>query len=503
MKKKTNKISVKVSLIYIFLAILNIAFFSIMIYENQMDLIKDNVKFQAGRKTSKLIASLKKAAIDMDSKIFKKDSKAEVIQEINSIVGKIIRNFVIFTESGKLLYKSKADIKLKNTHVVNGIKAVTNKDFVGQQFFSKIDASNYTISFYIPIRFPHLGDVILLFKYNMKQIDKSLKNLYTLITLLIIIIGLIHILFAIFLYRVVISPIKKLHTKSELIQKGDLNARVKIKQEDELGDLGQAFNSMADSIQEKITDLEERDKIMNFELNMAKSIQKIIYPREDKHDKFDFSVYHRPLAQVSGDYYDIFELDKDKYGFLIVDVSGHGVPAALITMMAKEIFSQFAPRYHDPALLFKHVNLEMAKHLKDYIAYFSAFYVIVQKNNLIHYCNGGHQKPFVVKHKTGEVIPITSQGYILGIMKQAKEEFETVKMQLEKGDKLILFTDGIIEAMNIEREQYGIKRLQKLIEENYTKPGSEIVNLSINSLKNYMDIEKIKDDVTLFAIELK
>jgi sigma-B regulation protein RsbU (phosphoserine phosphatase) len=112
---------------------------------------------------------------------------------------------------------------------------------------------------------------------------------------------------------------------------------------------------MADSIQEKITTLQRYNDRMEFELSMSGEVQQIIFPHIEQNNYFDYAVFHKAFGKVSGDYYDVFKLDKSKYGFLIVDVSGHGVPAALITMIAKEKFRTLAPHYCDPAELFKYV----------------------------------------------------------------------------------------------------------------------------------------------------
>ncbi len=507
MKIKAKSISVKVGLLYIFLAILNMSFFSIIIYENQIDLITENTKYHVKELTGTLVGSLEKFSKEMGSKkIFRTKNKKEIIKEVADIISKRIDDFILFTEEGKAIYKSNQDIQITKSDIANGLRAITSMDFTGKQYYSSIDEESYNISFYIPFKVHSLDESILFLKVNMDEISRRLEQLYKLIILIIVIIAVFHVFFAVVLFRFFVKPIQSLHEKSLEISQGNLSARADIAREDEIGSLGNAFNSMADSIQEKIDTLQKQNDTMEFELDIASDVQKIIYPELEEDNQFNCAVYHNSFAKVSGDYYDIFPLGDSKYGFLILDVSGHGVPAALVTMIAKDMFKRHAPKYEKPSELFKRINTEISDTLKKqdtHTMYFSAFYLIIGPNNVLSYCNAGHSQSILIKKQKKKMALLDTNGVVVGVSKDMNDLYETKQAKVERGDKIVLFTDGIVEAMNINKEQFGTERLIESIKKNFLKPGDEMLNTIIEDLSQYTNIDELRDDATLFIIEVK
>lgn len=507
MKIKLKSISAKVGLLYLFLAILNISFFSIIIYENQVDLITENTKYHVKELTGTLIGSLEKFSKEMESsKIFKTDDKNEVIREVAGVISKSIEDFILFTEDGDVIYKSNADMKISKQDIANGIKAVTNMDFTGRQYYSSIDEESYIISFYVPFKVYMLDESILYLKVSMDEISRRLDQLYKIITLIIVIIAVFHIFFGIVLFRIVVKPIQALHMKSIEISEGNLSARASIVREDEIGSLGRAFNSMADSIQDKINTLQKQNDLIEYEMDIANDVQKNIYPELGENEYFNYAVYHNPFGKVSGDYYDLFPLGDSKYGFLILDVSGHGVPAALVTMIAKDMFNRYAPKFENPSDLFRHINSELSDMLKSqetHTMYFSAFYLIISQNKIVSYCNAGHLQSLIVRHKMKKISFLDTSGAVVGVSKDMNDLYETKRTKLDNGDKIILFTDGIVEAKNSGKVQFGTDRLIEAIKKSYLKSGKEILNSIVDDLSRFTDVDKLKDDATVFIIEVK
>lgn len=508
MEFRSNSIGLKISVLYILLALVNMALFSIIIYENQIDLIIENTKNHAMKLTEEMIFSIKKISSEIDDMgIFKADNREDVIKEIAELAKRKTHDFVIFTEDGTPLHQSSPGISVTKEDVMNGIKAMTNMDFTGKQYYTTVDEENYEISFYVPFKVHLIEDSILFLKIKMQEIGHRLSNLYKLIVFIIVVIGVFHGVFAFMLFRFFISPIQNLYKKSIEISNGNYDARADIKQKDEIGALGNAFNSMAASIQEKITTLQRQNQIMEYELDLASGVQKIIYPKFKKNTRFNFSVYHKASGKVSGDYYDVFKIRESEFGFLILDVTGHGVPAALYTMIAKEMFRRQALKYPVPSDLFKNVNAEIFDILdtseSDGSTFFSAFYFTINKDNIISYCNAGHNQPYLIKVKEKMIHKLDTNGFLIGISKDSDGVYETKKEKVEKGDKIILFTDGIIEPRNENSEQYGTKRLIKAIASNFENTSDKILKSIINDLGRFTDINRLPDDATIFIIEIK
>lgn len=507
MKSLRKSISLKISGLYIFLAIINMSFFTVIIYENQIDLIVENTKFQIIELTNTLISSLDRISTEIKPQKGQSLTRSEVVQEITGLISNINDSFIIFSEEGEMIYRSSENFEFKQDDVLNGIKAVTNRDFTGKRFYSVVDRGTYEIAFYIPFSLYTLEGSILLMKFQMKEINSRLNQLYKLVTLIILLVALFHVFFALMLFRIFVKPIKSLHEQSVLLGRGMLSARSHVKQDDEIGELSQAFNSMAESIEEKILTLQEQYKLIEAELDMASKVQDVIFPNIADNHKFSFSVYSRPVEKVSGDYYDIFELDDSVYGFLIVDVQGHGLPAAMITMIIKEKFRQYTRSYRDPADLIKRINREIYEIIEDMdkesALYFTAFYMIIDDSNTIHSVDAGHICPFLIRRERKRIELLKSGGIPIGISREMDNMYITFKTKVEPGDKIVLYTDGIIEARNAENKQYGMGGIINSMKKNFREPADNLLKSIVKDLAGFANLNSLKDDATIFIVELK
>ncbi|HNX25427.1 MAG TPA: SpoIIE family protein phosphatase [Spirochaetota bacterium] len=507
MKFLRKSISVKISGLYIFLAIINMSFFTIIIYENQIDLIVENTKYHIIELTNSIISSLDKLGSEIKPQNGNTVSREKVVKEITSLIGRMTDSFSIFSEEGEIIYRSSDNFKFSRNDILNGIKAVTNRDFTGKRYYSVVDRDKYEISFYIPFSMHTLEQSILFINFQMKDIDTRLKQLYKLVIFIIILVSLFHIVFALMLFRIFVKPVKSLHETSEAISNGDLSARSAVSQDDEIGDLAKAFNSMAESVEEKILTLKEQYEILEAELDMASKVQEIIFPDIVNNDRFDFSVYTKPVDKVSGDYYDIFDLGDSSYGFLIVDVQGHGLPAAMITMIIKEKFRLYTPKYSDPAALIKLINNEVVEIIEDMdkesALFFTAFYLIIDKNNIVYSVDAGHICPFLIRKDRKRIELLKSGGIPIGISKEMDNMYITFQTKVEKGDKIVLYTDGIIEARNADRKQYGMGGIIKSLKKDFREPADSLLKSIVRDLAAFTNINILKDDATLFVIELK
>jgi serine phosphatase RsbU (regulator of sigma subunit) len=504
MALRTKSISFKVSLLYISLAVINISLFSVSVYENQIDLITENTKFKAYDLTNTILASLQKFAVELETdKIIQVKNKDDAVREISGLIGKSVSEYVIFTENGTLVYSSKKKRTITVSDVSSAKQAITNKDFMGKRFFTKIDTADHFIDFYVPLDFPFMKGDILLFRYYMKEISRSLNDLYFLISMVVLILAVFHVLFALMLYWLVIRRIKVLNEKSLRIKEGDLSARANIHSRDEIGSLADSFNSMASSIQEKITALERFNDIMTTELLLASEVQASIYPKFEKDDRFSFAVFHRPFAKVSGDYYDYVHITNDISGFIIADISGHGVPAALITMRVKELFDKNVAYFLNPTELFKHLNNEFSLSLSSHAAYFTSFYAIIDGDGYIRYSNAGHQTSLLMQYTDKKILGLQTNGLPIGISKELNSLYETKRTKINRGDKIVLYTDGLTEIKNPQKEEFGVNRLLDILRDSFYGSPEEIVETVKRRIREFTDIEKAHDDITLFVVELK
>lgn len=506
-KSLRKSISVKITSLYMSLAIINMSFFSIIIYENQIDLITENTKYRITELTDSLINTLNRYSAGFSASGKDKLTRGEVSAEIADIIKEVTGDFCIFSEDGEVIYRSSDFINIAQPDIINGLRAVTNRDFTGKRFYSKVDEEKFEISFYIPFSMQTLERSVLFLKFRLNEINDRLSQLYRIITLIILAIALFHIFFALLLFRMFVRPITLLHEKSLEIERGDLSARAELNRDDEIGELASAFNRMADAVQDKIVTLEYQQELMDQELEMASKVQEAIFPHITNNTRFNFSIFSRAAEKVSGDYYDIFDLGNDSYGFLLVDVQGHGVPAAMVTMIIKEKFRRNTMRYRDPADLFRFVNKEIISLLseveRDSALYFTAFYMVIDTENNIYSVDAGHLRPFLIRSSRNEVTLLKSGGIPLGISTDMDELYVTFKSRVDPGDKIVLFTDGIIEARNPDDQEFGMDRLINCIKAGYRFSGDDLMRTIVRGLAGFANLDALRDDATVFIVELK
>jgi len=252
-----KNITSKVIIIYIALAVMNIAFITTIIFENQIDLISENTKLNGEKLVTTLISSLNKFSINnKNSKMFKTGS-VSIIEQIDSLIKPLINDYAIFTESGSV-EKSSSGFILPDSYIENGARAVSGRDFTGKNYYLTVDEKQSKLLFYIPLDHYFSSKSILFVSYNIANINKHLKDLYSQAIIIIIIISGFHFLFAVLLFRVVINPIHLLNIKSREISRGNLSARVNLNRTDELGELSESFDIMAVSIEDKVNTLHDQ-----------------------------------------------------------------------------------------------------------------------------------------------------------------------------------------------------------------------------------------------------
>ncbi len=268
-----NSIVFKVSLIYTILAIINIAFFTTIIFENQVDLITDNSKLQAEKIVNSTISALKKFSYEFGTgKIFQVQRERKIIWKIDTILRPLVKDYIIYLETGEIVMTSNPDITLPGTYMQDTMKAMANKDFTGNTYYLRINEKSYRMYFYIPLYDYSIKGKILFISFDMHNIGDRLEELYSQSIIILIITTFFHIVFALLFYRVIIKPIQQLRSGSKKITSGDLSTRVLIEREDELGSLGKAFNTMADSIEDKMDTLEKHMDIVTKAKNQIEKL---------------------------------------------------------------------------------------------------------------------------------------------------------------------------------------------------------------------------------------
>ena len=247
-------------------------------------------------------------------------------------------------------------------------------------------------------------------------------------------------------------------------------------------------------------ELAARDEIMRFELSLAADIQSGILPGLSDWNELSWHWTYKPLETVSGDFIDVIS-DEDCCYVLLSDVSGHGVPAALITMLAKQLFSDKSIAASNPAEVFRSVNEALSERVKTQ-DYMTAFLLKIDKNYNLTYCNAGHHQAILISTE-GEVTFLDTDGIPLGVMRLEESPYADKQTQLNEGDRIYLYTDGLTEQENRSSEQFGKDRLVDTLLQNREKNLEEIHKAVFTAIDIFRENNKFGDDLTLFSIERK
>lgn len=208
-------------------------------------------------------------------------------------------------------------------------------------------------------------------------------------------------------------------------------------------------------------ELEKEIRANKKEMRMAANIQKGFIPATiPDWEGFQFWVHFAPMSEVSGDLFDYLPLEGDRLGLLVADVSGHGVPAALISAIAKISFQSHRGRV--PSEIFAQVNMEILSHVK-MEGYLTAFFAVLDADLGAVYSMAGFPPPLLLRADTGEVEALQGTGTLLGMFADAGDLFLDFNLKLRPGDKLFVYTDGLMEGMNPADEQFQSERIRKAI----------------------------------------
>ncbi len=274
----------------------------------------------------------------------------------------------------------------------------------------------------------------------------------------------------------------------------------------EIDEYRKNLESMVDmrttELQKVLTDLQGRDTQIQKQLDMASIIQRSILPgRVDDWHELKFTTRYIAMEKIGGDFYDVHYLKGDKLGIMVADVSGHGIPAALVTTMAKISFGNAGAKYDSPKQIFQEVNQNILTHVKTQ-DYMTCFMVSIDDEYNIIYSNASHQKGLLLRAASGEVEYLDTGGLFIGAIEEARDSYEEKSTKLEYGDRLLLYTDGIPEAVNGDREEYSIDRLVQVAVEKKNLPLEEFSNTLIDDLQRHIGDAELQDDITLLVIEL-
>lgn len=239
------------------------------------------------------------------------------------------------------------------------------------------------------------------------------------------------------------------------------------------------------------------------ELEIAKDVQQKLLPQNAPAiENLDYFGVCLPADAVGGDYFDYFKINKEETAFAIGDITGHGLSSALLMAGLVGFVRSNAIVYNDDLKEFMgHVNELMCGSTDGsrFATFFYSVYNVTSKT--LHFVNAGHNPPLLYNSKTKVFKELKTDGFIIGGISSFK--YKDASTNLNDGDILLYYTDGITEAFNLKDEQFDVDRLKKIIEENYALSSKDICDKIIEAVKKHSEGREQADDMTLLAIKIK
>jgi len=300
------------------------------------------------------------------------------------------------------------------------------------------------------------------------------------------------------------EPVRILMDDINAVSAGDLDHKTQSHSSDEIGQLAVTFNRMTQALK-AAHNQELEAKALEHELNIASEIQANLVPKKMlKLPGYDISAYYRPSKEVGGDYYDFIEIDDQHNGIIVADVSGKGVPGSLVMSMARAFIRMEAERTRNnsPSSTLKHANRMLAADIKKGMFVTAMYCILNRESGELAISSAGHNPMVLWRAATGEIELINPKGIALGFDKGPVFERTVAeeKTQLQVGDRIVLYTDGTVEAMNERNEEYGDKRFFGLVQQLATRDSNQFLNLVVKSLDEHKGSAPQHDDMTIVTL---
>ena len=479
------------------LAVINIVFFSVMIFENQSDLLVNSFKYQSSNLVNDVLSNLEGIKISK--------AEDEDLRRLRTNLAKYELKYSIIYDKSGLIWHSQKRLEEPPTQVPRLLLQKAGElSAEGAMFRARysmeLNEADYSIDLILPLNTQDDGQVFLYAPLNIRSMQKRLNEMYVQIGIAILWGVVFHVAFAIFLFRIIFRRVSILKNASDDMSAGNLSARAnwkESKKHDELDELGQAFNSMAASIEEKVDTISRLNGEIQQELQIGKEVQELFLSDPAVFADLNLTLYYRPLCEVSGDVYKFYQFPNGLRGLFFADASGHGVSAALITTITILSLDDIVKNEVKPGPVMTRLNDMLAERL-DTSFFATGIFLLVDKADNYYICNCGHNPMVALRPSTGESLEVDKMGPPLGLMESF--EYQTRRLNVKRGDKLLIYSDGLVETPDASGTQYTLERAVKIFQENAAMSNQELHELLQADFTSRSN--DYRDDVTFMFVEI-
>jgi serine phosphatase RsbU (regulator of sigma subunit)/anti-sigma regulatory factor (Ser/Thr protein kinase) len=306
----------------------------------------------------------------------------------------------------------------------------------------------------------------------------------------------------------IVTPFHSLADWVKEVGQGNVDEdEIDIDASDELGEIAQAFNLMTNKFREAQVNLIEQQRLQK-ELQVAQEIQQMLLPSDFPQVKgYELASYYEAAKEVGGDLFDFVEVDNDTIGICVADVAGKGVPGSLIMTMIRTALRLEARGNKNPADVLSKVNRFVTDDMKRGMFVTMFYLVLDSRNRIIHYASAGHNPMILYRGSTKQTYYLNPSGFPVGIqlpdITLFDQKIQSDTIRLREDDLLVLYTDGVTEAMNPKRELYHEERFLDVIRRFSNYDVSEFIQRVKDDIKHHTQGYPQNDDITFVAIKEK
>ncbi len=328
---------------------------------------------------------------------------------------------------------------------------------------------------------------------------------------------------SILFYRVnILSSIERAIDFSEKISRGEFKNRISNNGTSKVSELLKSLNSLAYELEKRNIGIEEQIEglirmtselekenlnlkreleKMQFDLSLAHLIQQQLLPKNyPKIQGINISVANFPIGQVGGDCFDFFGDKDQKLGVFLGDVSGKGVSAALVVSMVLTLLRQFVIVDYRPSEILQKLNDTLYTYFgMEHSTYLTSLFLLIDSiNRRMTYAIGGHNPPLLLRGN--DIISLESEGFSVGMFSNVN--FEEKEIEVKGDDKIIIYTDGVIESKNETGEHFGYGNLMKVIKENSQANAFQLTHIIVDAVSRFAGNSPRTDDLTVIVISV-
>ncbi|MCB1138915.1 MAG: SpoIIE family protein phosphatase [Leptospiraceae bacterium] len=496
------RLSLQIGLLYTALAVINIAFFAFMILENQLDLLQNTFRYHS----RSLVQSVMNRTSDLNAGAEQGsyESLEELLREYDTEYG------IVFDGQGSVLHRwnsKKMEGKAQpivEPQILDRARELRGKEMLFRERFSiELNEDDWSADVILPLG-QEREETFVNIRMRIAAMEERLGELYWQVALAILWGIVFHIIFGIFVYRIIFRRLSLLEEASRNMHSGDLTARAdwSFVRGDELDDLGQSFNDMALSIEEKVQTIESQlvtisrlNLEMQNELDIGQDVQRAFFPNFSAFQDYNPAFVFLPLRQVSGDMCGLHRFSDGDVGVFLGDAAGHGVSGALITALVTSAMDALLPIRKEPSPLLESLNAGLCGRLTSTF-YATGIYVLIRSESLI-FSGAGHVNCFLYRRREDSFLPLESQGTPIGLFEDMR--YPQLTVSYSKGDRLVLFSDGLTEAMS-ETSAFGLDGVEAMIRSTLQLSGRDLEDQIRQTFLSFRKSDA--DDVTVLALDL-